>query len=420
MFLRDRRRHELAAPSTPTPSDTDPRRFAEYHEAARPRPSEVPSPQDLRDFARQLAISDAASGMYADAHLTAHEKCLLAEQRLWTTIQALRSLLDDRRRESIAIGSFLAGVARAEQTWLEAEIVRLERDRNALRAARDAHLAVLEGKTPDAQDGDWTDGGMTTTAALRTVAEVEAETRRLRRRRTWTYAALVMGDAVALYMATYQIMTFPSAIPTMASDGLVILPTILICAAMVGLGHIIGVHIKTARRLPAGRSPHVAIAVGAAALLVGAQWILASLRTTDTVDGYQDASRALWFLVTLALGLIAAWVAARGHNPHAVPMAIAHRSALAADDELTALRAREPEIKASVDQRQESATSVPDHWAARVADLDLEWKNLVAIYRHELARQLADPSVTTALESAPIVRPVVPSAEAERHLRSAA
>lgn len=406
-------RHE--APLPPRLTTTDPRRFDEHHEATGPQMSDLASVGDLRDFAVQMARADATRGMYSDPLLTAHEKALAAEQRLWGLVQSLSAGMTGRMRESQRVGGYLAAVSRAAKLRLTEKLADLQKERDAHAAARDSHLAVLTGRQTDEQGADWSDPHLTVAASTRAVAELDEHETRWHRRRWLQYLGLGSADFVALYLVMQTKADF-GITEQWANYALALFPVALASVATVALGHLLGVHVKSARRLSAGRVGHLLLATLMAVLLLAIQLFISAMRTAASGSSADGPERWMWMLIMVGIALMAAWIAAGHTNPHRAPMVAGHRSTLAAAEEIDLLKAAHSDLESAVVQREESAGGVPGDWDVARTALTAEWFHLVAIYRHELARQLGDPSITMALESAPLR---VPTA-AEAELRGAA
>lgn len=394
-----------SAPSTPddrtTPMVTqDPRLYGDFNEAARPAPSLVPQVQDLRDFATHLAVSDAASGMYRDEWLMAHQHLLSAETRLWHQVSAIESVLDDGQREAQAVSKHLLGVARHDLAAAEADLRRGEEELAAAEAERQRQIDILRGALPGEGDGDWAQESAIEVTHTRTVKEIT----RVRRRQAWTTALVlglfVVGDIMPIYLALVNVLNFNIQDPTFSAL-VVWVPTILVCGMTVAAAHGVGIFVKKARRQAHGNGLRWLGAVLLGAAIIASQYFMAAYRSGQK----EGVSPWMWMAVVLALALLAAVYAAQHHNPHRRLLISAHRAYLVVRDYVAGLRDRVTELAAATEQRRESAEGVPEHWQARKAALTKEWETLVGIYRHELSRQLGDPQIATAIESTPIVRP---------------
>lgn len=407
--LRDHAQHTPGphqGPSTEGGPETtnDPRRYDELHEGGRPPASQLPDRTHLQEYARQFAAADAGANLYSDPFLASHGKPLLAENRLWQQVQKLRTSMDNWRRENLAIGHHLVRVARVDLSTVEDALDTKEGDLGLHQESRDHHLQVLQGKIPGEHDGDWTDVEATAITSLRSPQDVTAGERRRRWVRGATYLGLLIADVVAVYLVMFSISDFGFRNET-TNNLLSLAPTLILCTFTVGMGHFIGVQIKRTARIPNGRLTAWLLVGLLMTTLGGTQYFLAILRQTTVQKVDPEVVRWMWFFVMVGISAIAALLAAHGYNPHRRLLLEAHRSVLTTQSEIQDFTSRRIELRGALSERERSVLAVDEHWEARMADLDDEWANLAAIYRHELARQLGDSSITTALEVAPFVRP---------------
>ena len=210
---------------------------------------------------------------------------------------------------------------------------------------------------------------------------------------------LVVADFVTVFLVMYnQPFGLTGDFATVVKLG----ATALTCVALVGLSHAAGTLVKTARRVPTGKTQRWLAAAIAVGLPVIAQYYLAILRA---VNNNEAAIRVVWLVATIGISVIALILAARHHNPHREPYESARLGELEKRESSATDTSRAREAEATLAQREHSEHHVPEHWRARRDDQLDEWAALVWIYRRELARRLGDPAITTALEAAPVALP---------------
>lgn len=406
----------MTPPTTPTSTSdsgtaNDPRDYDSLQEGLRPPRTELSTAGTLREIATQLAEADAATTKYTDPYLAEHGAGLVAEDRLFQLSYAFARALDAGRRDALAWGRHLVRIPIAD---LKATDTCLERAREQLAAAesrRDGERDIVDGRVRGPHQGDWEDPGATEILATTSVAEFDRATSRARRLRTVRNLCLGGAEVVMLFVLLQPVSDLTLGfVPAQVNDVLVLIPALLICTATIWLAHKIGETVKNTIRVPGLRGVGYAQAAAMTALLLGIQLAASYLRVLGTEDATANLYLWLWLCVMVAISAIAAGYSVKEYNPSREQLRHAHRAVLERTAEVDRLSAQREKLLTVIAEREASLTDVDAQWLAAIEAAEDEWEHLVAIYRDTLARALADPSITTALEVAPVVRPAGPQA----------
>lgn len=394
--------------TTPDGTTHDPRDYDSLQEGQRPPRVEVTTVATLREIATQLAGADAAARKYTDPYLAEHGAGLLAENRLHQLCRAFVATLDSGRREAITWGTHLVRLA---QNDLDATGIQVERAHQVLaetQPRRDQARDIVDGVTP----GHWQDTGATEILSATDLDALQEQTSRQRRRRVARNVLMGAAEVVMLFVLLQPVSELTLGfVPREFNDVLVLIPALLICTATIAAAHQAGKMAKNATRLPGPLLVRVAPVVAMVFVLLGIQVFTSFLRVAgaDNTDPTSVLYLGLWLFVMLAISAVAARYAFQEHNPVRDELRAAHGAVLQVTAQLDTLTAQQRKLQAVVKERQDSLEDVTGQWRAEMDALDTEWEHLVAIYRDTLARLLADPSITTALEVAPVVKPDDPT-----------
>lgn len=397
-------------PTTENPADTA--KLPDFHEAARPGTSQFANTADLRELARQLAASDAATGMYGDPYLASHGAMLAAEAELYYAITGMRRDMEGEARNAAVTGLSLRAAAEHDEQIAHERLEDARTDLADATAQREAQERVLKGDSLGEHDGRWTQVELVNLLDATTVAELDTVVRRRSLFYGLTLAVLGVIDVATVYMAMRNLAV---GVDREIAEALAVFAALIAGGSLVVLSHFAGHLAKNAARLPRGRVASALAAVGCIGGALTLQLVLAVVRAgtketfqkslVEVAHGQLSVAATIWLAATGGVSLVSAWVGWIHRNPHRSGYIHSRRAELVAKEILTAAQRELADARTRVAQRTASEIDVPAHWAERTNGLEEEYRVLVSIYRRELARRLADPDITTALETAPIVVP---------------